>query len=631
MTSRIGQPDTPADLELRASLDQQIASNFVMVAGAGSGKTTSLVKALAYLAKTKGPLLRKRRQRIACITYTEVAVGEIASDVGNDPLFHVSTIHSFLWTLVSPFQTDLREWVEQRIASKIADANARIAKPRTQSATKIRLQADISRYQQQQATLKDVRAFTYGTGSNYAKGILGHDDILKLGPQLIDQRPLLRTIIADRFPFIFVDESQDTNPDFVNALRQLESAVGSRICLGFFGDPMQKIYPGGAGSIAPASSWKEITKPENFRCPARVLCVVNKIRTEDDGLQQTRGRTIMKDDEEVPVEGAARLFVLPADDQRTARLKQVRHWLAEKNKDPLWNNDNTDADVRMLVLVHRMAATRLGFPNLYAALHDGAPSSLKDGLVDGSAWVLRPFIKFLLPLVSAQRAKEDFNVMELLRQSCPLLEKPRINSEKVPALLERLSTTVAQLTVMLSEGSSAKIRDVVSLIRDNELMTLDERLAAHLDGTSAAAEEDEEGSTENAIQAFLECSATELWGYQTYVEGFSPFATHQGVKGAEFQRVLVVLDDEEGAHNQFSYGKYFGFTPLSETDEKNIAEGKDSVISRTRRLLYVCCSRAVQDLAVVLFASNVAAAKSAVISKNIFPKDAVMGVEDFDT
>src|SRR3546814_15969592 len=84
MTSRIGQPDTAADIELRACLDQRPQTCFVMIAGAGSGKTTSLVKALAHLAQTRSTELRTRGQKIACITYTEVAVKEIWGDVGNE-------------------------------------------------------------------------------------------------------------------------------------------------------------------------------------------------------------------------------------------------------------------------------------------------------------------------------------------------------------------------------------------------------------------------------------------------------------------------------------------------------------------------------------------------------------------
>src|SRR5689334_18713593 len=100
-TRRIDKPDTEADIQLRKYLDQ--STSFVMVAGAGSGKTTSLVKALAHIGKTHGKSLRERGQRIACITYTEVATEQIFGDVGQDHLFHVSTIHSFLWDLIKPF------------------------------------------------------------------------------------------------------------------------------------------------------------------------------------------------------------------------------------------------------------------------------------------------------------------------------------------------------------------------------------------------------------------------------------------------------------------------------------------------------------------------------------------------
>ncbi len=38
MTSRIGKPDTEADLQLRDCLDQPALTSFVMVAGAGWGR-----------------------------------------------------------------------------------------------------------------------------------------------------------------------------------------------------------------------------------------------------------------------------------------------------------------------------------------------------------------------------------------------------------------------------------------------------------------------------------------------------------------------------------------------------------------------------------------------------------------
>lgn len=626
MTTRIHQPDTAADIALRAYLDRDDPANFIMVAGAGSGKTTSLVKGLAHLASSRGGRFRQRGQKIACITYTDVAVREIWGDVGNDPLFHVSTIHSFLWTIVRSFQSDLKAWVLTRLIEKADEARERLANPRTRAATRPRLEREIERYAEQAAAVTALSRFTYGTGSDYARGVLGHSDILSLAPALLEANDLLRTVLAAKFPFVFVDESQDTVPAVVAALRRVAEAGAERFCLAFFGDPMQKIYTTGSGAIVPEPDWGEITKPENFRCPQSVLRVINAIRAEDDGLQQVRGRTIDVDGVELPVEGTARLFLMPADDRRSEHLATVRTWLARTNDDPLWVADDREADVRALVLVHRMAATRLGFPNLYAALNDRAPSSLKDGLDDGTSWPLRPFLGFILPIVLAARDERQFDVISILRKECPLLSRDELPGRDTAALLRQLSGDVTALVAQLDMGSGNSILDVLCFVRERQLFELDERYVPYLDNPEIPV--DEEGDPEaSSMNAFLACPTNELWGYRHYLEDLSPFSTQQGVKGAEFQRVLVVIDDEEArAQTQISYGKYFGITPLSETDEQNIAGGLDSVLGRTRRLFYVCCSRAVQDLAVVMFLPDVAAVRDRIERRGYFQPGDILDI-----
>lgn len=623
MTSRVGKPDTQADIELRECLDEQPARSFVMVAGAGAGKTTSLIKALQHLAVTRGSALRRAGQKIACVTYTEVAVHEIWGDVGNASLFHVSTIHSFLWSVISQFQVDIRHWVADRIREKITLKQEHHDKPRTQQRTKDRLILEIGELEIEMACLGRVPQFTYGMGSDYAAGILGHDDILKLAPACIEAHPLLRQLIANRFPYIFVDESQDTNPIVVEALRRI-AVEQPNICVGFFGDPMQKIYMTGAGPIVLEDSWREITKPENFRCPTSVLDVVNAIRSTGDGLEQTRGRTIEVDGIFQPVIGSAQIFVLPADEHRTVRLDAIRRWLRQTTDDPLWLSDNTEADVRLLVLVHRMAAARLGFPNLYAALHDQAPDSLKSGLEDGSAWPLRTLLKTILPIVLAARAGDQFTIMDYLKAECPLLQPERVRNQDVPAILQALQNGVNILVNMLGEESNTTIKEILTHVRMNEMLLLDERFNPFLEAEPV----DDGTSGFKNLVAFLECGATELWGYRKYIEEESPFATQQGVKGAQFERVLVILDEEEGSHSHFSYGKYFEFVPLSERDEENIEAGIDSVLDRTRRLFYVCCSRAVKDLAVVIFTPEVDQARAAIQRMGIFPPNAILGHED---
>jgi DNA helicase-2/ATP-dependent DNA helicase PcrA len=626
MTARINQPDTEADRQVRECLAQEPPRSFVMVSGAGSGKTTSLVKALAHMSQTRGAQLRRHGQKIACITYTEVAAGEIWDEVGNSPIFHVSTIHSFLWTIFHPFQPEIREWVRRRIDEKIAEAEEKRAKPRTQERTRITLASDIARYREQIASLANVRGFKYGTGSDYSAGLLGHDDVLKIGPYLIEAHELLHKLVAGRFPVVFVDESQDTFPTFVTALRRIQQTTGSAFSLGFFGDPMQKIYMSGVGPIPPLETDRHITKRENFRCPRPVLEVINRIRAEDDGIEQVGGRMVHAKEGGNPTEGTARLFIMPTDDhdRRTTRLTKIRNWLASANSDPLWREDRHSA-VRMMVLVHRMAATRLGFPNLYAALNDRAPPSLKSGLVDGTAWVLRPFLSTICPLVLAARANDNFAVIRALRLTCPLLSSKAPEAGNMAVILDRLNEGVQTLKAMFENGYRSSIKSVLEMVFRAQLLTLDERFDTYLEdaGDTPDAEDEERA----AVEAFLACHPAELLGYRDYIEGNSPFTTQHGVKGAEFDRVLVVLDDEESAYNLYSYGKYFGYTPLSGTDRENVANGDDSVVDRTRRLFYVCCSRATKDLAVVLFASDIAEARAAVLRKGFFPEDEIYDAE----
>lgn len=623
MTRRVGQPDTQADLELRECLDERPPRSFVMVAGAGSGKTTSLVKALAHLGQTRRAELKARSQRIACITYTEVAVKEIWSDMGSDPLFHVSTIHSFLWTVVRPFQVNLKTWVIARIHEKIAKAQEHHDKPRTQAATRERLLGDIARYQRQLAAVDQQTHFSYGAGSDFGRGVLGHTDVIAAAVELIGQSQLLRDVIASRYPVLFVDESQDTRPEIVAAFRRIAETTPVEFCLGFFGDPMQKIYLDGAGAIDAPADWSRITKPENFRCPQRVLRVVNAIRLPGDGLVQTRGRMAVVNGVQAPVEGSARIFLLLADEHRSAKLARVREWLQRVNDDEHWVSEDREADVRALVVVHRMAATRLGFPNLYAALNDDSPPSIKEGLKDGSAWPLRPFLNYFLPLAMAVHEDRKFDMMTLLRAECPLLSSEGLAGPNAAEILIRLQASTTELARLL-QSNNATLRDVLVFALNARVLQVDEAWTKYLDVDPAALAADDDPEVP-AVTAFLDCRVSELIGYRHYLEDLSPFATQQGVKGAEFERVLVLVDDEEGQRQrQFSYSKYFGITALSDTDRDNIAEGTDSVVDRTRRLFYVCCSRATRDLAVVMFAPDVTAARARIEAAGFFePGDIV--------
>ena len=125
------------------------------------------------------------------------------------------------------------------------------------------------------------------------------------------------------------------------------------------------------------------------------------------------------------------------------------------------------------------------------------------------------------------------------------------------------------------------------------------------------------------MDAFLACPASQLLAYQTYISERSPFWTQQGIKGAEFDRVLVVLDDAESTHFQFSYEKYLGLKALSDSDRKHIDAGEETTVDRTRRLFYVSCTRALKDLAVVLFTADPEQASAHVRLLDLFDGEAI--------
>jgi len=626
MSGRIHKPDTPADIELRNCLGEK--NSFVMVAGAGSGKTTSLIKALKYIDETEGKLLRQEGKKIACITYTTAAEKEILDDVGHDTFFHVSTIHSFLWALIRPFQTDIKKWVEAKIQSKIdkLDAERAAWTNRTRQNTRDKNTAEKMRYLHIQANISAVTEFSYETGSKYLEGILGHSDIIAMVPFLIQENQLLRIILSNKYPYFFIDESQDTIADFVKAMKKVQMSMPN-FCLGFFGDPMQKIYHTGSGDIALEEGWEKIQKPENFRCSKAVLDVLNNIRAKaPDGLQQKGGRKILSEGELQPVIGNAKAFIMLADDYREDKILNVRKFMSSQNGDSLWMSDEEDSDVKVLVIEHRMAASRLKFAELYSVFKDDSTDSLGMSFSEGTSWAMLPFQRYLIPLLKAFCNNENFKVVSLLRDFCPLLQKSYLQTatQSPEEILAQLKVHIETLNSYLDVNNNTKVRQVLEFMTSNSLIKLDERLNSRLVSNVTIPDDEEANTTDQVIARYFNCAVKEMWGYDTYINDESPYSTQHSIKGAEFNRVVAILDDEEGRRStSYSYEKLLGIKELSETDELNISNGTDSSIDRTRRLLYVCCSRSLTDLAVILFASDVSQAERAIIESNIFEKNAI--------
>lgn len=127
-----------------------------------------------------------------------------------------------------------------------------------------------------------------------------------------------------------------------------------------------------------------------------------------------------------------------------------------------------------------------------------------------------------------------------------------------------------------------------------------------------------------ALKTALNVSFDEMERYATYVSDQSRFATHQGVKGLEYPRVMVVLDDSESRGFLFSYEKLFGAKEKTQTDLRNEKEGKDTSIQRTARLFYVACTRAMESLAVVAYSENPNLVRSTALANGWFAEEEIV-------
>ncbi|MEM7995832.1 UvrD-helicase domain-containing protein [Morganella morganii] len=242
--------DMPADAEIRKCLDLDTPKSFFLFAGAGSGKTRSLVSALQYVRDTFGDELRLKGQRVAVITYTNAASEEIQRRLDFDPTIDVSTIHSFAWSLIEGLNRDIREWLRAKITTDITKLEAEEAKGRKGTeASRTRLKKIASRTKRLQ-NLDNVKRFVYSpTGENLGRDSLNHAEVIHLTAYFLTTKPTMQNILIGRNPILLIDESQDTNKFLIEALFAVQAQHKETFVLGLIGDMMQRIYSDGKDGL----------------------------------------------------------------------------------------------------------------------------------------------------------------------------------------------------------------------------------------------------------------------------------------------------------------------------------------------------------------------------------------------
>jgi DNA helicase-2/ATP-dependent DNA helicase PcrA len=129
------------------------------------------------------------------------------------------------------------------------------------------------------------------------------------------------------------------------------------------------------------------------------------------------------------------------------------------------------------------------------------------------------------------------------------------------------------------------------------------------------------------LDKFLLSPFSQIEPYVSYINQKASFDTHQGVKGKEFPRVMLIIDDSEARGFLFSYEKLFGAKEKTKSDFENENSGNDTSIDRTRRLFYVACSRAEKSLAIVAYSENPKKVLEHVINQKWFEQTEVELIE----
>jgi len=286
---------------------------FKVSAGPGAGKTHWLISHIKNVVSKSHKL--DVVKKVACITYTNVGIDTITSrlDMGND-VVEVCTIHSFLYAnVVKPyvylvakdFGLKLDNLVVVDESNFKSEGNAvkvlkRIGKSwfNTQIYLKGLTRAmwryenhEYKHYKPNCAQSYNLNGRTWYAGNEWylefkrwlwSEGYMSFDDILYFSYILLSRYPNMYKLIKAKYPYIFVDEFQDTIPFVVDFLTQLGN---EGVIVGVVGDKAQSIY-GFIGAtvqqfdnfMVPGMQKYEIRG--NRRSTRQIIDLLNVIRTD---------------------------------------------------------------------------------------------------------------------------------------------------------------------------------------------------------------------------------------------------------------------------------------------------------------------------------------------------------------
>ena len=263
----------------------------------GSGKTTLLVAKLAVLAKKwSSPYLG-----ICVLSHTNTARKEIQQRLGNSgegavllssPHF-VGTLHSFFNNFVSiPYLRSRGIQIKLIDNEFVKNYRWRKLPHNTQYHLKLKKSGNLEKAKLFCVYTKKWGAIEYKSETQTQKNLLKvikdsqkegyftHDELLLLAQYVLAENPAIARSIQTRFPYVFVDEAQDTNLLQLELLRQTFLTESSRTVLQNYGDQNQSIYNNIEDNFSGSFFRNEaeyLSLPQSKRFDSRIATLANTV------------------------------------------------------------------------------------------------------------------------------------------------------------------------------------------------------------------------------------------------------------------------------------------------------------------------------------------------------------------
>ncbi|HDM8190572.1 TPA: ATP-dependent helicase [Vibrio harveyi] len=575
-------PAEKASIEALDSTRSCIDNNecFRLEAGAGAGKTFSLIESIKYLIAQRADELLRREQRIACITYTNVAKDEIKQRTDNHPVIIAETIHGFSWSLLSSHQDKLRELIPglgDRWKDRIEDAGG--------------INGQLVKYELGFPSI------------NESEITLHHDDIVVLMSQMLAYKKF-QNLVKSKFPVIFIDEYQDTDKALAESILTNLIDNDSGILIGLFGDHWQKIYGSSACGLITSNEGKikEIGKKANFRSDKNIVKCLNQMRPdlpqfESDPHSQGVVKVFHSNSWVGERQGGAHWKGDLPSDVSKQYVEKARELMIADGWD--FSSENT----KVLLLTNNLIAEEQSFKALADCYR------YPDDYLKKSDKYIAYFLDVIEPAVLAFDRKAYGELFLFSRNKFPRLrcqqDKKEWSKSYQGLLAIRNDGTVGDILDYIMESTVLKLPDKVN----SSEWKFHQLIAKPKEELSP-----DEASFVNKLNKLRSIKYSEVVNLGLYIDDKTPFSTKHGVKGAQFDNVLVVCGRGWNHYNWNQMLEWF----MSE-----VPSDKQGTYERNRNLFYVSCSRAKHNLT-LLFTQELSA-ESLQVLEGIFDKENVLG------